>query len=114
MTQYLESIVDPRILEDLRLLVSELISNSVRHARLRADDWIELRMRTTPDQVRVEVNDPGSGFDVKSRGPDGPQSSGWGLYLVDRIADRWGVRQNDRTQQVWFELDRSPAQTAAS
>jgi anti-sigma regulatory factor (Ser/Thr protein kinase) len=101
--------LDPDVREHLRLLVSELVSNSVRHAELSASDRIRLQLAARDDRIRVEVTDPGDGFDLplgEDPPPDSP--SGWGLYLVDRIADRWGVEGNDTTT-VWFELARSGA-----
>jgi anti-sigma regulatory factor (Ser/Thr protein kinase) len=91
--------------ETLRLLVSELITNSVRHARLGPDDYIELDVEVSDDAVRVSVTDSGSGFAAAPREPSPAEPSGWGLYLVQRVADRWGVSNDGRTT-VWFELRR--------
>jgi anti-sigma regulatory factor (Ser/Thr protein kinase) len=97
--------LDPDEAEALRLLVSELITNSVRHARLGPDDYIELDVEVNDDAVRVSVTDPGSGFVAAPRDPSPANPSGWGLYLVQRVADRWGVSNDGRTT-VWFELRR--------
>lgn len=101
----LEGAVPDDLLQNLRLLVSEVVTNSVRHAGLREDDQIELRISIDQRRARVEVRDPGPGFEA----PAGPKTmfeeSGWGLYLVDQIADRWGVT-SDGVTVVWFELDR--------
>jgi anti-sigma regulatory factor (Ser/Thr protein kinase) len=100
--------LDPEVLEALRLLVSELVSNSVRHGDLSASDRIRLQLAARDDRIRVEVTDPGEGFAPPPPGQDPPPDSpsGWGLYLVDRIADRWGI-VGDGTTTVWFELPRS-------
>ena len=50
------------------------------------------------------MSDPGAGFVAAPRHPTESESSGWGLHLVDRIADRWGVVTKDRNE-VWFEID---------
>jgi anti-sigma regulatory factor (Ser/Thr protein kinase) len=92
-------------LDELRLLVSELVTNSVRHAGLGPSQWIELKVETTPSAVRIEVTDGGPGFDAGQPLPSLYQDSGWGLYLVEQIADRWGVKQEGGTC-VWFEVDR--------
>jgi anti-sigma regulatory factor (Ser/Thr protein kinase) len=88
----------------LRLLVSELVTNCVRHARAGDDAPVELSVRLRPDGVRVEVRDSGPGFEPQSeprpRGADG----GYGLFLVERMASRWGVDTRDGTR-VWFELE---------
>jgi anti-sigma regulatory factor (Ser/Thr protein kinase) len=98
--------VSPQTLEDLRLLVSELVTNSVRHAGLGASQTIELKVKLSQDTVRVEVNDQGSGFEPSPRTSDSEDESGWGLYLVSRLSDRWGVT-SDGVTRVWFELDRN-------
>lgn len=91
------------VLENLRLLVSELVTNSVRHSRRRTG-WIAMRVESSMNRVRVEVSDPGSGFEVPDRDPTLTSTSGWGLFLVRRLADRWGVEE-EPTTRVWFEID---------
>jgi anti-sigma regulatory factor (Ser/Thr protein kinase) len=86
----------------LRLLVSELVTNSVRHV---ADSSrpVVLGLRLGARAIRVEVHDGGAGFKPgkpEPRGADG----GFGLYLVERMASRWGVDTREGTR-VWFELD---------
>ena len=100
----LDNRVDSGLMDDIRLLVSELVTNSVRHAEADRTGTVSLAVRLNPDRVRVEVSDAGSGFEPKPREPGQSQSSGWGLYLVDRLADRWGVMRGNRTN-VWFEMD---------
>jgi anti-sigma regulatory factor (Ser/Thr protein kinase) len=96
--------VSAKILEDATLLVSELVTNAVRHAPREGLPEIELRLKVDPARVRVVVSDPGTGFVAEPRLPTASESSGWGLYLVDRLADRWGVITKDRSE-VWFEID---------
>jgi anti-sigma regulatory factor (Ser/Thr protein kinase) len=91
----------------LMLLVSELVSNSVRHAGLDGDDRIHLRASTRADCAYVEVCDTGRSGRVPSRRePDVDQleTGGLGLMLVDEMADRWGVDRHDHETCVWFEL----------
>jgi anti-sigma regulatory factor (Ser/Thr protein kinase) len=95
----------PRRLEDARLLVSELVTNAIRHAGLDDDDVIRLVVVSGDRALRIEVCDPGPGFDVGEPTPDPARPTGWGLYLVRELADRWGVERNELTR-VWFELDR--------
>lgn len=95
--------VSPETLEDLRLLVSELVTNSYRHGGLSHRSRIELRAFLGDEAVHLEVCDPGSGF----RAPNVPtprEDGGWGLYLVDHLSDRWGVRRDGNTC-VWLEID---------
>jgi anti-sigma regulatory factor (Ser/Thr protein kinase) len=100
--------VSPRRLDDARLLVSELVTNAIRHAGLDDDDLIKLVVVTGDDALRVEVCDSGPGFDVGEATPDPERPSGWGLYLVRELSDRWGVELSKQTR-VWFELDRRAA-----
>jgi anti-sigma regulatory factor (Ser/Thr protein kinase) len=90
-------------LEDLELLVSEVVTNAVRHGGADHDRTIELRLRDEPDVLRVEVSDPGSGFDRST--PRRRADGGWGLLFVDKLADRWDVDRFDDHTVVWFELD---------
>jgi serine/threonine-protein kinase RsbW len=92
-------------MRDVRLLVSELVTNAVRHANLASGDVIELVIEIADQTLRVEVHDPGGGFVPSAPSPDPARPSGWGLYLVAELADRWGVDSEDTTL-VWFELDR--------
>jgi len=92
-------------LDEIRLLVSELVTNSVRHAGLGSHDRVGLRVRVSGGAIRVEVADQGPGFQAGQPLPSMYQDSGWGLYLVEQIADRWGVTQDGETC-VWFEIDR--------
>jgi anti-sigma regulatory factor (Ser/Thr protein kinase) len=101
--------------DDLRLLVTELVTNSLRHSRLGAGDVIHLVVQMEPQMepttLRVEVHDPGTGFDAPAP-PQAPDlGAGWGLYLLGRIADRWGIQGRPSTC-VWFEMDLSQSQVS--
>jgi anti-sigma regulatory factor (Ser/Thr protein kinase) len=98
----------PRRLEDARLLVSELVTNAIRHAGLVDGDVIKLVVVRGERALRIEVCDPGPGFEVEEPLPDPARPSGWGLYLVRQLSDRWGVERSEQTR-VWFELDRGAA-----
>ena len=93
--------VDEELLEDIRLLVNELVTNSVKFAGSGA---IELKMEASDDAVRVEVVDEGPGFSPFFEEPTLEDTSGRGLFLVEALADRWGVRMNGKTC-VWFEIE---------
>jgi anti-sigma regulatory factor (Ser/Thr protein kinase) len=102
----LEDKLDPNVLFDMRLLVSELVTNCVKHAQVGPDESIALSIRIDDDSVRVSVRDHGPGFEP----PTAPRSEeaaeaggGWGLFLVEQLSRNWGVeRQQGAT--VWFEL----------
>lgn len=93
-------------LEVLRLLVSELVTNSILHARSEAGGRIGVRVQTSPWVVRAEVRDSGTGFELPDPVPEEDLSSGWGLYFIDTLADRWGTYRSTSTC-VWFEMDRA-------
>jgi anti-sigma regulatory factor (Ser/Thr protein kinase) len=97
--------VSPELLDDMRLLVTELVTNSVRHAGTGSGASLQLEVAMKGDLVRIEVGDDGPGFAATPR-PAADQASGWGLYLVDRLADRWGVTALEGGTRVWLELDR--------
>ena len=100
----LEHAVSSDVLDDVRLLVSELVTNSVRHAELSPAQWIGLSVVVDEGVTRVEVIDPGPGFRPEISRPTLYQESGWGLYLVEQVANRWGV-VDDGYIRVWFEID---------
>jgi PAS domain S-box-containing protein len=103
----LEPDINHDLLGDARLLVSELVTNAVRHADLPEDSMIEVRAVAEPQRlIRVEVHDDGTGFDpsdLSLQETDDGRESGWGLVLVDRLASRWGVERGAGFT-VWFEV----------
>ena len=87
---------------DVALLVSELVTNAVRHGGAGEDETIIVHVAIAPDVLRVEVCDRGPGFappDVPLRRPDG---GGHGLVMLARMSSSWGVAGDDGTC-VWFE-----------
>jgi anti-sigma regulatory factor (Ser/Thr protein kinase) len=99
----LDTHLDASIAFDVRLLVSELVTNSVKHARVGEDDSIMLGVRIHDDVVRIEVRDSGPGFEPPSAAPPDDADEGWGLFLVEQLADEWGVER--QRQAVWFQID---------
>jgi anti-sigma regulatory factor (Ser/Thr protein kinase) len=92
--------------DSLRLLVSELVTNAVRHSGMEGGRVV-LGLTVDEGLAHVEVTDVGPGFEP-SADPPGPES-GWGLFLVQRLADRWGVVTSPDETRVWFDLSLRPA-----
>jgi anti-sigma regulatory factor (Ser/Thr protein kinase) len=89
---------------DVVLVISELVTNSVRHAGLDAGEPVQLSVGLDDDTVRVAVRDPGPGFKPPSAPSDPAHIGGWGLVLVDQLAQRWGVDHDGEANVVWCEL----------
>lgn len=91
------------------LLVTELVSNGVRHARTALElvltfDGACLRIAVTDGDPRPPVTGP----------PRGLRTGGWGLALVDALSTEWGTDVNDaQGKTVWFEIDTTGARPPA-
>jgi anti-sigma regulatory factor (Ser/Thr protein kinase) len=96
--------IDGSFAQTVVLLVSEVVSNAVRHSGGPADATITLEATITKPAVRVAVTDAGEGFTPRPRDPD-RLGEGYGLYLVEKAARSWGV-EHDGGTTVWFELAR--------
>jgi anti-sigma regulatory factor (Ser/Thr protein kinase) len=90
-------------LEAVRLLVSEVVTNAVRHGGTR-NEPVRLSAHWN-SEVRIEVCDHGDGFTPQPRRGRLDEPGGFGLYLVGRLADQWGVETDDGTT-VWFVIRR--------
>ncbi|MEV0924480.1 ATP-binding protein [Streptomyces spongiicola] len=92
--------LSPQTAEHAVLLVSELVGNAVRHTGARV---FGLRMVRRRGWIRVEVRDPSRGLPclMPVRELD---ISGRGLFLVDKLSDRWGVDLLPRGKTTWFEM----------
>jgi anti-sigma regulatory factor (Ser/Thr protein kinase) len=99
--------LDRSSFEALRLLVTELVNNSLKHSGRPEGDPIELNIELRNRRVRAEVVDRGADGDLMRRDPAARSESGWGLFLVDRLADEWGYSTRGPTR-VWFEMSTRP------
>jgi anti-sigma regulatory factor (Ser/Thr protein kinase) len=91
--------LDADRLQDAELLMSELVCNAVRYG----DGRIIVHLERADGCFRAEVVDEGSGFIFSRRDPDDLRTpGGWGLPLVDALADRWGAYEG--STHVWFEI----------
>jgi anti-sigma regulatory factor (Ser/Thr protein kinase) len=90
--------------DDVLLLMTELVTNAVRHADAGPDRLVRLELRQRRGAVRVAVCDEGPGFAPEATCSRPDETGGWGLVLVDRIADRWAVTRTATGTCVWFEI----------
>jgi anti-sigma regulatory factor (Ser/Thr protein kinase) len=88
--------------QTLLLLVSEVVSNAVLHSVGPPDAPIGLVADVGDDVITVAVTDAGDGFVPRRRDPT-RSGGGYGLYLLEKAASRWGV-DGDGATRVWFEL----------
>ena len=96
-----------QVYSDMRLLVSELVTNSVRHARLLPGDRIRLQVELSERVFRVEVSDPGEGFGPSI--PSAPPRAGRLGALLDGATRRsLGVDRDGGWTTVWLERDFDP------
>lgn len=96
------------------LVISELVTNAVRHGSAGVHDRVGLNLRRRGETLRIEVVDArarGGGVEdaarqeTARRGRDGGQRSGWGLPIVAELTDRWGVERGPGRTCVWCEID---------
>jgi serine/threonine-protein kinase RsbW len=84
------------------LIVSELVTNAVRHAR--ETDVVDVDLHATRTCLRIEIQDCDRQW-PQPRIPGGFEESGFGFVLVDALAAKWGVRETTTGKAVWAELD---------
>jgi anti-sigma regulatory factor (Ser/Thr protein kinase) len=91
-------------LDELILMVSEVVSNAVRHGSPEPDGNIGLRLEGDQDALRVVVTDGGEDFGIDPGSVEDARNGHFGLLFVDRLADRWGLSLDCKTA-VWLEVD---------
>jgi anti-sigma regulatory factor (Ser/Thr protein kinase) len=104
----IDELLDESHAFDVRLLVSELVTNSVQHAKVGPEDSIEMRLAVDGELIRVEISDSGPGFEPPVDAGGTERDRGWGLFFVSQLAHRWGVEPGE-PGCVWFEIDRASA-----
>ena len=97
------------LLDTVELLVSELVTNAVIHARSDVDVSVQL----LPDRVRIEVADQ-SPEGIRRRALTADGSSGRGISMVESLALAWGVTTHRSGKAVWFEVARPDAEHGAA
>jgi anti-sigma regulatory factor (Ser/Thr protein kinase) len=94
---------------DLRLVISEVVTNAVRHG---GDG--DMLVAVTPKRgfLCVQVTDTGDGFAPRPRAYEPDEDGGFGLFLVERLTRRWGLTREMGNTRVWFEFDFTAAKAA--
>ena len=97
-----EPFIDEERIPDLRLVISEVITNAVRHGGEG-----DMLVAVTPkrDFLCVQVTDTGDGFAPRPRAYEPDEDGGFGLFLVERLTRRWGLTRENSNTRVWFEFD---------
>lgn len=90
--------------DDAVLVVSELVGNSLRHARARSDGTVLVRWTLAGAELTVDVVDGGGHGSPQLRSPAADATSGRGLTIVDRIALAWGTRRDRAGAVTWARL----------
>jgi anti-sigma regulatory factor (Ser/Thr protein kinase) len=96
----LAAVIPPDRLADIKLVVSELVTNAVQHSGQADGSSIQLSIAESPGQVRIQVDTPGFAPNPTPQPPDA--DSGRGLYIVTQLSDRWGQVPDDG---LWAEFD---------
>ena len=87
------------VLDDVKLMVSELVTNGIVHGDTQDNVPVVLDVCVN-GAIQCRVLDHGEGFIGRTR-RDGP--GGWGLQVVEQLADRWGMQCSPQRTEVWFE-----------
>jgi anti-sigma regulatory factor (Ser/Thr protein kinase) len=108
MRQELAGRIPSDVLSDVALLLTELVANGVRHGGADEREELHLLFEGRPPALHVEVANPDHvPAAIVMRRPDMAGGGGLGLHILERVASRWGVREEPRIA-VWFELDCEP------
>jgi len=93
----------PPVKDDISLLVTELVTNAIRHGGSGPDSPVRLELQRRNGRLRIGVTDAGTEAEL-AHVANGDSSGGWGLYLVERIAESWGMKLTPSGTCVWFEV----------
>jgi anti-sigma regulatory factor (Ser/Thr protein kinase) len=108
VASHLGDLVAPSVLASAQLLISELVTNSVRHSGVAAGQQLTVRVDLGQTWCRVQVEDPGRDGVIAPRPVDAVQGSGMGLNVVQELSERWGLeRASEGGTWVWAQLSRA-------
>ena len=101
----LEVHLKPQQLGDVRLIVSELVANVVKHSGKAPEETVDVEVTVAPDVVRGSICDIGEWLPDPElvEEPQEGRAEAFGLFLVDQLSTRWGIQRETPTC-VWFEM----------
>ena len=102
VAEELSTLLSPGELDDVKLMVSELVTNGIVHAREENEAPVMLDLCVNGG-IRCTVLDQGPGFCAGLADVRDDARPGWGLRLVEQLSDRWGMQCSPRRTEVWFE-----------
>jgi anti-sigma regulatory factor (Ser/Thr protein kinase) len=100
IAEELSSRLPARVVDDIKLMVSELVTNRIVHRAAERDVPLMLEL-VVNGNVSCRVSDHGPGFAADER--EAPALGAWGLVVVEQLADRWGMQHSPQRTEVWFE-----------
>jgi hypothetical protein len=104
--------IGPVAFTDLRLLVSELVTDAVIAESDEPVAELELRAKLSSECVRVELEQGAVAYKLAARRAE-PGEPGWGVQLAQQLSDRWGVRRGGRSSGVWIEIYLPPRESSS-
>ncbi len=107
-----DGLLSARAREDVLLLLSELVTNAVRHGGVGRQDHLTVRASADAGSLHVRVSDHGPGFHRRRLQRSDTEPGGWGLLLVSKLASDWGVERRGAETVVWFDYPLSDRPTA--
>jgi anti-sigma regulatory factor (Ser/Thr protein kinase) len=103
MAEIAEGLVDDSRQAELQLVLSEVVSNAIRHGS--STEPIVLAVTPKEEFLCVQVTDAGSGLAPRPRATIPDENGGWGFFLIEFLTRRWGMTRENRRTRVWFEFD---------
>ncbi len=113
VTDGLGAEVPQRTIEDVLLVISELVTNAVRHAGADTEgETIEVTVKSSGETIRIEVVDFAPATEPRLRDDDAP--GGMGLVVVSGLCPQWGTEQEEGRKTVWAEYPLQEMEAQAS
>jgi anti-sigma regulatory factor (Ser/Thr protein kinase) len=97
------AMIDESRRTDLQLIVTEVVSNAIRHGG--SGGLLRLAATPKPEFLCVQVTDDGPGLAPRPRAMTSDANGGFGLFIVEQLTRRWGVTRENNQTRVWFEYD---------